>query len=343
MEGKIDLQTLQHSLLSKLGKKNAGIVVSSLLGVDACAYDFSIGQQIAQKYYNTDEECYTICKSDPITFPTPNPGRYAIIINLNDLACLGAVPYGILVTWLLPAESKLMDIEKKQLQLHESALEFGITILGGHTEFTSAVTRPIISLSMIGFTPKSFLPSRVLKPGDKLYLLGNVANEGTAIIGHELLNKKEIPKEIEEELKFLNIFENNLSIFSDALEINKKYHPKVMHDPTEGGLLGAVYEMISPYNLGVNMKLNVIQSHIAKLTKLICNFFDLDVFRLISSGTLLICSDKPIDTENLKINHLLNEIGEITLERDIFIDDKRITPPEADQLIKAFKKLNKIS
>lgn len=337
MEGKLDVDSLQRSLLSKLGKKNDGIVVSALIGIDACAYNLIKAQKIAQDYYETVEECDTICKSDPITFPTPNPSKYAIIVNLNDLACLGAIGFGILVTWLLPINSNVAEVEKRQLELHESAMEFGLSILGGHTEFTSAVTRPVISLSMIGFTPKSYLPPRILKPGDKLYLLGNIANEGTAILGHELRSKTNLSSELKNELNKLQSFENDLSIYFDALKINKKYRPKMMHDPTEGGLLGAIYEMLIIQDVGV--KIYSEKLSIMKLTKLICKLLQVDPLRLISSGTLLICSDKEINGKDLELDHDLFEIGIITKEKKILLDNSIITPPESDQLIKGLKNL----
>ena len=340
MEGKLDVQTLQHSLLSKLGKKNEGIIISSLIGIDACAYEYSVGQTIARAYYGTKEECFTICISDPITFPTPNPGRYAIVVNLNDLACLGAVGYGILVTWLLPTTTELSEIEKLQSKLHESALEFDLTILGGHTEFTSAVTRPIISLSMIGFTPKSYLPPRAMESGDHVYLLGNIGNEGTAILGHELLSKERISKELRKELKNIGNFEKDLSIYRDALKINKKIKPKVMHDPTEGGLLGAIYEMMIGKEIGIKIDSHKIP--IENLTKMICNLLDVDPLRLISSGTLIICTDREINFDSNELEHPLREIGVITSERKLIIDNREKQQPESDQINKGLRNLQSL-
>lgn len=340
-EGKLDVHTLQHSLLSKLGQKNPGIIISSLIGIDACAYEFTQGQSVAKDYYGTEEECFTICKSDPITFPTPNPGRYAIIVNLNDLACLGAVPFGVLVTWLLPVTTEIQEIERKQHELHLSAKEFGITILGGHTEFTSAVSRPIISLSMIGFTPKSYLPPRALEKGDKIYLLGNIANEGTAILGHELESKEHIPEDLKHNLKDLPMYEGGLSIYRDALKINKQYKPKMMHDPTEGGILGAIYEMMIGHQVGIHIESKKFS--IGKLTKSICSFLNIDALRLISSGTLLICTGKEINANSLDLEHHLVEIGVVTDTQKLFLDESEIQPPEADQLIQGLKKLNDLN
>ena len=256
---------------------------------------------------------------------------------MNDLACLGAVPYGILVTWLLPVNTELADIEKKQHELHKCALEFGISILGGHTEFTTGVTRPIISLSMIGFTPKSFLPPRKLLPGDNLYLLGNVGNEGSAILGHELKNKKKIPENIKDELQDLNMFENTLSIYHDALLLNKLFKPKMMHDPTEGGVLGAIYEMMIAQSCGIQIDSKKLL--IQPLTKKICSLLEIDPLRLISSGTLLICTEKEIETDGLKLEHTLIKIGTVIPERKFLLDNSEIQPPEADQVIDGLKHL----
>ncbi|MFV2014018.1 MAG: AIR synthase related protein, partial [Candidatus Heimdallarchaeota archaeon] len=184
VEGKVTLENLSF-LLSRLGIKNPGIIVPPLIGSDATAFDFDMAKQVALDYYGLQEECYMVWKSDPITFPAPDLSKYSIIVNLNDLTCFGAIPYGILVTLLLPTHFNQSDLQNFQNSLHETALDYNISILGGHSEFTSAVIRPVIDLSMIGFVPKTFLPTRNLAAGDHVYLLGYVGNEGTAILGEK--------------------------------------------------------------------------------------------------------------------------------------------------------------
>ena len=193
---------------------------------------------------------------------------------------------------------------------------------------------------MIGFTPKSYLPPRVLESGDRVYLLGNVGNEGTAILGHELLSKKNLSSELKKELKNIGKFEKDLSIYKDALKINKKFKPKVMHDPTEGGLLGAIYEMMIGKEMGI--KIDSHRISIENLTKMICNLLDVDPLRLISSGTLIICTDRELEFESNELEHPLHEIGVITYEKQLIIDDREIQQPESDQIIKGLKNLQSL-
>ncbi|MHA2363605.1 MAG: AIR synthase related protein [Candidatus Hodarchaeales archaeon] len=345
MEGKISLGNLQNILRKELlGKKSIGVILGPLIGTDAAVFDFEKAKEIALNYYELqNEECALVWKSDPITFPTPNPGKYALIINANDLTCLGAIPYAVLVTWLLPPEFKQSYMEKLQSELHQAAKEQNIVILGGHSEFTSAVNSPVVSLSMIGFTPKSYLPSRKINVGDHLYLLGFVGNEGTAILGHEAQNKKTLPDNIKNQLIYLKIFDQNLSIATDGLFINKNLKPPLIHDGTEGGILGAIYEMFVELDVSVTIKSNALLKQTHKLTKDICEWLNINPLRLIASGTLLICTKKEIQFEIIQqIKHPIRKIGVITSNKDFLLDNEKFGPPEPDQVILGLERLSKI-
>ena len=110
---------------------------------------------------------------------------------------------------------------------------------------------------------------------------------------------------------------------------------------TEGGLLGAIYEMMEDQSVGIKIELNKIS--IANLTKLICNYLDIDPLRLISSGSLLICSENEIESNSLDLDHNLIEIGTIIAEKKLFLDNTEIKPPEADQLILGLKNVAKLT
>jgi hydrogenase expression/formation protein HypE len=235
-----------------------------------------------------------IWKTDPITFETSNPGRYGVIVNLNDLTCMGAIPHSMLVTWLLPTTLSIEELNSNQQEIQKAASEFGaIEIVGGHTEWTSAVKSPIVSITMIGFTPHSYLPSRSLKAGDSVYLLGFLGNEGTSILVSKMRQflknnqkqnfQKYVPKDLYDlfhdhsKNEELDQFERLLSIHKDGLQINKTCIASLMHDPTEGGLFGALSEIfVDRTDCGVRIDSISLQMHLHPVTKSICEWLNVD-------------------------------------------------------------------
>ncbi|MFW9930015.1 MAG: AIR synthase related protein [Candidatus Thorarchaeota archaeon] len=339
-EGKLSIELLKQILILK-GAKNDGLVVPPGIGIDASAIDLSICQKKCQHFYESSDNCYLVVKSDPITFPTKNPGRYSVIVNANDLSCLGGIPYGITTTLLFPYESTKEDVTRIQSEIDKICNQLKISILGGHTEITNSVKRVIISLSMIGFVPPSFLPNMMLEKGAKLLLIGYIGNEGTAILANEInsVTKEQI---IEQEL--IDQFEENLFIGDIALEINKRFQPIAIHDPTEGGLLGAIYELMSESKCGVIIDKINLKRHIHNLTNEITNKLSIDPLRLISSGTLLVIlqSSKIKDFFEFSptIKRPISVIGELTGEKLIFNDNTEISAPESDELISGIKNIS---
>ena len=95
--------------------------------------------------------------SDPITFTTEEIGYYGVVVNLNDLATMGAIPKWFLATLLFPEESDLGLVEKVFKQIHDACHRFKISFIGGHTEITPGIKRMILSGHMIGEVKKDKL------------------------------------------------------------------------------------------------------------------------------------------------------------------------------------------
>lgn len=346
MEGKINIKTLSK-LLKLTGKRKSGVILGPQIGTDAAVFNMEAAKRDALSFYElpSNSDCVSVWKVDPITFKTSNPGHYAITINLNDLTCLGAIPFAALVTWLLPTQMTESLLEQFQRELHISAKQQNIMILGGHTEFTSSVKVPIIILSMIGIVPIFYLPSRNIFPKDELYLIGYVASEGTAILGHIAQNKTSVPDRVKDNFSTLNLFEEYLSIAKDGLLINKYLQPPLMHDGTEGGVLGAIYELLSDFDLGVSLNKDALLEQTHSLTKHICKWLDLNPLRLIASGTLLIIiSPTTRIPEKLikQFNHPIKKIGVLTKKKEFSLGSVKFGPPTPDELIKGLEKLSEI-
>ena len=345
-EGKLSLEFLSK-VISMQGMLNPGIIRGSDIGIDASVINFDQAKRIAQeKYHPTLNENYyfLVVKTDPITFETPNPGRYAVIINSNDIACMGGIPYGCLITLLLPVTIKPAEIEHIQSEIHKTCLALQISILGGHTEITTAVIRPVISLCMLGITLVSYLPSLNVDNRDILILGGWIANDGSAILGRAINEQK---KETVIDLAALKVFEKNLYIGNMPLQINNRYKPKIIHDPTEGGVLAGLYEIFKVLDSQKGLKINsdALKSNIHPETTKICTSLQINPLRLISSGALLAIIPAQYAEEfdywrqQFATNVPIIQIGEVIENHTIILDDKQVDPPMVDEIIKGFHNL----
>jgi len=343
-EGKLPWKLLKPLLENQGFRDNRGIIQNASPGVDIAAINLLEVYDQVQDFYNSTSIPFLIYKSDPITFPTPDPAKYLITVNMNDLATCGAIPYGIMVTILHPPGSTSEEIIEFQYNLSQICVKHRISILGGHSEITSAVKSPVYSVSMIGFVPPEYYIPRAPVPGDRIICSGRVGAEGTGILlssGKEYFSKVFSQNEINNGEKF----SQEIAISDRILSINKSWHDSIhlVHDATEGGFYGALYECLYPHNLGANVDSSKIPMD--EITKNISSLLDINPFKLISSGAvIIICAEKNAS----KIVQDLSEnseapaaiIGEVTeLGGTLRVDLTKLEPPEADHLIKALKNL----
>ena len=170
-----------------------------------------------------------VVSSDPITFidADAEAGKLAVTVNANDIFAVGAEPEWLLATILAPPGVPARDLETLLTDLQAACAESDITLIAGHTEVTDAVTRTIISCTMIGSAPLGqIIPSDAARNGDAIIQAGAAAVEGTAILGHpELLHTPGI----------------SIATAARALRAVEGLH--AMHDVTEGGIATAALEL----------------------------------------------------------------------------------------------------
>ena len=270
--GKLPFELLSE-MLGKLDVRDPRVVLGPRPGEDAALIDFG--------------DRYLVAKSDPITFATDLIGWYVVQVNANDLAVMGATPRWLMATLLLPEGSDREFVESVFDQLSDACREHGITLVGGHTEVTYDLPRPIVAGAMLGEVAKDrVVLTSGAEAGDSIVLTKGVAVEGTAILAREAaeaLSEAGVVDEVLQRAAGL-LFEPGISVRREA-EIAGEAGARSMHDPTEGGLATGLLEMASASGLGLHVDAASIP--VLPECRLVCDALGLDPMGLIASGALL--------------------------------------------------------
>jgi hydrogenase maturation factor len=245
-----------------------------------------IGEDIAA--VDVDAEQVLVLKSDPITFATDAIGQYAVLINANDIATAGAIPRWLLTTLLFPNGVTPSEIRQVVNDLRKFCQQWNITLCGGHTEITDAVTRPVVIGMMAGSVRKSDLIDKGnMQTGDMVLLTKRVAVEGTAIIAREFSDRLESLGMQDAEIDRCQAFLADLSIIPEAEIAAHSKETSAMHDVTEGGLATALLELSIAG--GHRIRVDIESIPVFAETQKICRRLRIDPMGLIGSGSLLIC------------------------------------------------------
>lgn len=272
-----------------------------------------------------------LLSTDPITGAVEDIGKLAIHINTNDIASSGGEPIGIMVTALFPPEITENEISKTVMDLYREAEKVNVVILGGHTEITDAVNKPVLSCTVIGKT-KKLIPSGGGKIGDSVIMTKYAAMEGTAIFAHDKKEKlKNISKSVIEKAGRLS---EDISVIKEG-KIGAMLGAHAMHDVTEGGILGACWEAADCAGLGIEIYADKIP--VCEETKIICGELGVDPLRLISSGSMLIiCHNgnemiRALEDAGIKAT----EIGKMTEKGKFVVENGKryeLEEPGSDEL-----------
>jgi hydrogenase maturation factor len=232
-----------------------------------------------------------VLKSDPITFASDEIGWYLVQVNANDLATTGAVPRWLLLTMLLPEGATTPElVERTSGQVQAACAELGIAVIGGHTEITYGLDRVIVVGTMIGEVAAERLVTPAgAQAGDRLLLTKGVPIEATALLA------REFPERLAGALSEAELAEAQgylrtpgLSVVREAALAMRAGHVTAMHDPTEGGLAGALWELAEA--AGKGLRVNPTRVPVPPLAGRVCAALGLDPLAAIASGALLLAA-----------------------------------------------------
>jgi hydrogenase maturation factor len=230
-----------------------------------------------------------VFKSDPITFATEEIGWYAVQVNANDIATTGAVPSWFLMTLLLPeGDTTEQLVEQISQQVYDACEDLGVGVIGGHTEITHGLDRPILVGTLIGELEKDeLITPRGAQAGDRLLLTKGVPIEAASILAREFpgrLSDQLSSAELAQARDFL--YDPGISVLRDARLAVGAGRVTAMHDPTEGGLSSALWELAEACGHAIVFDPGAVP--IIPLAGRVCQVFEIDPLDAIASGALLL-------------------------------------------------------
>ena len=284
--GKLEMAFLS-SLLDRYTDSGEGIVIGAKVGEDATVLDLG--------------DRYLVTKTNPITFPTDEIGWYLVNVCVNNMVVRGVQPRWMLNCILLPEGKTTPEfVEQIFRQIYEASRVVDVRVVGGHTEVTHNLDRPIVVGHLIGDAPRGALVATGgAKVGDVVLVTKAVGIEGTSIIAREMEDDL-IKKGLSENLilraqQFL--FEPGIGVYHEALALAETGWVSSMTDATEGGLATALHEMAEAGKVGVRIDAEKIP--VLPETREICQAYGLDPIGLIASG-MLILTARPERVDELR-------------------------------------------
>jgi hydrogenase maturation factor len=276
--GKLPAPLLEQ-LLTRFAPHDPRIVVGPRTGEDAAVFDFG--------------DRYLVAKTDPITFATSEIGWYAVNVNANDVAVMGAQPRWFLATVLLPAGQATPELaEAIFAQMSDACTALGVSLAGGHTEITVNLDRPIISGTMLGeVLPERLITTAGARSGDAVMLVKPIPIEGSTLIALEradALRARGYAEAFVARAQHL-LHDPGISVVAPALLAAASAPVHAMHDPTEGGVMTGLLEIARAAGVGLVVNLDAIP---LLPESVLCREFGLDPLGTLASGALLLTLDE---------------------------------------------------
>ncbi len=325
--GKVPENVLKRSILKQIKTHREEVLVGAGVGED-CAF-------LALQ----EDEAFVL-STDPVTGTSKDIGKLAIHVTMNDLASAGAEPIGVLLSMLLPKDTTEADIKEIMHQVSEECEALNVQTVGGHTEITAAVNTAILTVTGIGKVKKDrIMRTKDARPGQDIVITKWIGLEGTSILAKE----KEEALATRFAMPFINRakdFDQYLSVVPEAATAIKS-GASAMHDVTEGGIFGALWEIAE--SAGVGLEIDLKKIPVQQETIELCEFFGINPYYLISSGSMIIVTDDGHDLVRALEKEQIHSavVGKIMAGNDRVIlnngERRFLEPPKPDELYRAME------
>jgi hydrogenase maturation factor len=274
--GKVPPTILQR-LLDDAGRLPPEVLVGPAIGEDACAIDMGAGVLVAA--------------SDPITLSAAGLGRAVVTINANDVAVTGVRPRWFLATVLLPAGTTESELERLFGDMRGALSALGAVLVGGHTEVTEVVNRPVVAGQMLGLARDGrVVTTGGVRAGDAIVQVGRVPIEGAAVLAVEQAAMLASAPRTSVQAAAAAMEDPGISVVEAAIAA-AELGATAMHDPTEGGIAAALWELATAGRLALRIDRDRIAWFPPGLD--VCRAAGADPWATLASGALLAAFPQP--------------------------------------------------
>ena len=331
--GKVPSEVLRRIVFNRLGFPTDRLLSGPGVGEDAAVIE--MGDRVL------------VAKGAPITGAEGNIGWLSVHVNANDIASTGARPLWFVCIALLPEGADESILEAIMDDIHAACKEVGASLVGGHTETTPGLDRPILAGFMMGEADKDgYVTTGGAKPGDLIILTKGAGIEGTAVIASDL--RDHLRGKVEDDVVERGAaMIRRISVVPEAMKAVEAGSPNSLHDPTEGGLVNGLWEMAEA--AGVGLKVGQASIPVPDETKLICEALGVDPLRLLGSGALLITAqpdeaDKILEAlkEEGIMASVIGEVKPLPEGRTLVDEAGNHTPIEAVEQDEIYRILDKL-
>jgi hydrogenase expression/formation protein HypE len=321
MVGKVSPEDLEQFVFTRLGESDSAVAQGPAYGEDTAAIEVG-GETL-------------VINSDPISLAVDRVGTLGVNIACNDIAASGATPRWLTNVVILPdsnSDGNEQMLDRITRQVDEAATDLGISIVGGHTEYSAELSRPLLSMTCMGTTDQ-YVPSSGANPGDMILLTGSAGIEGTAILATDFHDAYDVDDTVLD--RAAHFFEE-ISVVDAASALSP--YATSMHDPTEGGVLAGLVEVAVSSDVTFSVERDAVPVRAA--TETLCDIASVDPLRIFGSGALLATIP---ESEHEKALTALEEqgmagtaIGQVHVADDetphVVIDDETFTTAVEDDL-----------
>jgi hydrogenase expression/formation protein HypE len=258
-----------------------------------------------------------IAHSPSIGVPVEALGFFSFHYSASNVACKFGIPSHLVTGIYLPLSTKERDLETIAKILGEEAKKYSVKIIAGQTASYYGIKIPLITSTCIGEATR-----KIEKPkqGDKVLIINEIGGESIWLKElNEGINKKDWKQ---------------FTPLPTALNLQKNKSVKMMHDVSEGGLKGALLEIVEQSLIRIDISTEELI--FAKGSQEIFS----DILRGPSYGTLVVIVNKDdsfqVVSECRKLGIPSVIAGEIRRGVGLYIDGIRIYPQKRIDLDKIY-------
>ncbi len=318
--GKVSETVLKRSVIRQIEKRRDEVLLGAEAGEDCAVLELSGDEDV-------------VLTANPLTGAGDYIGLSLLHRAANNLAAAGAEPVGVMSTILLPEGIEERELKSLVKQLEETAAALCMEIIGGHTEVTSAVKEPVVSLTGIGKVKKDRrIQTGGARPNQDVVVSKWIGIEGTALLAKR--------REKELRTRFSEAFVGRAQAFLEYMSavpeaaVAIKSGVSAMHDASVCGIFSALWELAEASGVGLDIDLKKIP--VRQETIEVCEVFDVNPYFMPSGGAMLMVADNGHDLVRVLEQKGVSAqvIGKVTVGNDRILrnDDevRYLEPPRPE-------------